>query len=227
VVEDSGIGIASADRSRVFEEFVQLDNVGRDREKGVGLGLSIVAGIGELLGLAVTLDSTPGAGTRISFVLPTAQEQPASVIEVAPESEEDSPYAGLRLWVVEDDFLVRDALHIQLDAWSVDHDFARDRKELLALHDSDGAWPDAVMLDDMLGRGEQGLELAQWLATQMPAERIVLATGNVDPARVAKLQQSGLRLMRKPLTSDELRGWLRQCAQAVAPADSKERASAD
>ena len=38
---DTGIGIEEADRQRIFEEFVQLDNPERDRRKGLGLGLSI------------------------------------------------------------------------------------------------------------------------------------------------------------------------------------------
>ena len=38
---DTGIGVAEADRERIFGEFVQLDNPERDRRKGLGLGLSI------------------------------------------------------------------------------------------------------------------------------------------------------------------------------------------
>ena len=42
-VADTGRGIPSSEQARVFEEFYQLDNPGRDRSKGVGLGLAIVA----------------------------------------------------------------------------------------------------------------------------------------------------------------------------------------
>ena len=45
------LGIEEKDQARVFDEFVQLDNPARARDKGVGLGLSIVKRICELLGL--------------------------------------------------------------------------------------------------------------------------------------------------------------------------------
>ena len=78
-VIDTGIGIDAAERERVFEEFVQLDNPERDRSRGIGLGLSIVGRIAALLGLGVRIGDTPGGGTTAVVMVPAAQ-----VIDVPP-----------------------------------------------------------------------------------------------------------------------------------------------
>ena len=135
--------------------------------------------------------------------------------------------AGKRVWIVEDDAMVRDALRVQFDAWGVDHDFALSREELAGLRGADGDWPDAAMLDDMLGRDEGGLELARWLAAHMDASRLAIVTGNVAPARLAELEDSGIRILRKPLSSAQLGAWLRSATAAAdaarpAPAAARE-----
>jgi signal transduction histidine kinase len=71
-VVDTGIGIAPEHLPHVFEEYYQVGNRQRDRSNGLGLGLAIVRRLEKLLGYRMTLDSTPGAGSRFSFVVPAA-----------------------------------------------------------------------------------------------------------------------------------------------------------
>lgn len=61
-VRDNGIGIAHHSHAAIFEEFVQLDNPERARDKGLGLGLAIVARLGKILDHPVSLRSSPGNG---------------------------------------------------------------------------------------------------------------------------------------------------------------------
>ena len=66
VVEDTGCGIAAADRERIFEPFFTT----RAAEGGTGLGLAVVkAIIAEHRG-SIRVDSTPGAGSRFVVCLP-------------------------------------------------------------------------------------------------------------------------------------------------------------
>ncbi|MCF8483122.1 MAG: type IV pili methyl-accepting chemotaxis transducer N-terminal domain-containing protein [Rhodospirillum sp.] len=69
-VWDTGVGIAEADRHRIFEEFTQLELEDRDRSEGLGLGLAIVDRLARLMGLDLSLRSTPGRGTVFSVHLP-------------------------------------------------------------------------------------------------------------------------------------------------------------
>ena len=208
-VADSGVGIAIEDQARIFEEFVQLSNPGRDREKGVGLGLSIVKRIGDLLDAALSLESVPGKGTVVRFELPLTHA-PSTTAQSAPVESFRGDLSGMRLWVVEDDSMVRGALALQLSALGVDHLFAAGRAEVESLELEHSGLPDAVMLDDMLGAGERGLDIALWLAPKLGGERIVMVTGEVDPARRRVLEQSGFKVFSKPLASSELARWLLQ-----------------
>jgi signal transduction histidine kinase len=76
-VRDSGIGIAPEQSSRVFEEFYQINNPGRDRSRGLGIGLSIVQRLSRLLGHPAQMHSRPGRGTFFRVVLP-AVDVPAA-----------------------------------------------------------------------------------------------------------------------------------------------------
>lgn len=75
-VVDNGIGIPKSRLADVFAEYVQLANPERDRNKGLGLGLSIVRGLSALLGHALELDSTEGQGSRFSILVPIAARIP-------------------------------------------------------------------------------------------------------------------------------------------------------
>ncbi|WP_433417699.1 PAS domain S-box protein [Microtetraspora malaysiensis] len=69
VIDDEGVGIAPADRERIFERFVQADSGNRRRFGGVGLGLYIARNLARAQGGDVTAHSRPGGGTRMRFVL--------------------------------------------------------------------------------------------------------------------------------------------------------------
>jgi two-component system OmpR family sensor kinase len=68
-VSDNGPGIPDSLQPKVFERFTRGDD-SRSREKGsTGLGLSIVAAVGQAHGGRVEVDSRPGA-TTFSVLLP-------------------------------------------------------------------------------------------------------------------------------------------------------------
>jgi PAS domain S-box-containing protein len=69
VVDDEGVGIAPADRERIFERFVQADSGDRRRFGGVGLGLYIVRSLARAQGGEVTAHRRTGGGTRMRLAL--------------------------------------------------------------------------------------------------------------------------------------------------------------
>ena len=75
-VTDTGPGVAPADRGRVVERFVRLEN--SRNEPGVGLGLSLVAAVARSHRGHLEMDEGPGAmdgagpGLRVALVLPKA-----------------------------------------------------------------------------------------------------------------------------------------------------------
>ncbi len=69
-VLDTGIGIAAEHRDRLFEEFFQVQNRERDRQKGFGLGLAISNRLVRQMGGELRVESTLGQGSRFSILLP-------------------------------------------------------------------------------------------------------------------------------------------------------------
>lgn len=69
-VEDSGVGIAPQDLSRVFDPFTPVASVPAHGERSHGIGLSISKSIVEAHGGQLTAVSEPGKGSTFSILLP-------------------------------------------------------------------------------------------------------------------------------------------------------------
>jgi len=69
-VKDHGIGIPPEMQSKVFERFFRIGNPHISTYPGMGLGLYITSGIIQRHGGNITVESTPGDGTRFTFTLP-------------------------------------------------------------------------------------------------------------------------------------------------------------
>jgi signal transduction histidine kinase/ActR/RegA family two-component response regulator len=79
-VTDTGSGIPHDKLGAIFEAFTQADGSVTRRHGGTGLGLSISAKLTALLGGRLEVDSTLGAGSRFTVVVPVEEVEP----EAAP-----------------------------------------------------------------------------------------------------------------------------------------------
>jgi signal transduction histidine kinase len=101
-VVDHGPGIPAADRTRVFEQFVQLDQSSTRRQGGTGLGLYLCRQLVTLLNGTLTLEPTPGGGCCFTLTVPPAPAaelsspeapEPARTIDTEPAPPR---FAGVR-----------------------------------------------------------------------------------------------------------------------------------
>jgi len=69
-IYDTGIGVSKENLPKLFSKFQQFGRVSGPGEKGTGLGLSIAKGIIELHNGRIGLESEPGKGTKVIFILP-------------------------------------------------------------------------------------------------------------------------------------------------------------
>ncbi|MBK9444527.1 MAG: response regulator [Comamonadaceae bacterium] len=208
-VWDSGIGIAAEHHSMVFEEFFQVGNPERDRAKGLGLGLSIVARSCQLLNHPVKLCSTLGRGTRFTVQVPLATEAPAPT----PTDLEPAPLAdlkGLRVILIEDDVLGRQALRGMLESWGCT---VRTAEHTHAARDAltQMPAPDFILSDFRLPGQFNGIQAVQMLRQALGHEvAACVISGDTDNTVRQQVLAAGLVLLQKPVRPAKLRSVLRR-----------------
>jgi signal transduction histidine kinase len=72
-VADRGIGIPTAEHARIFEKFYRVGQSETQGRRGSGVGLALVRHVVEAHGGTVTVQSTPGRGSRFTLWLPLGE----------------------------------------------------------------------------------------------------------------------------------------------------------
>jgi two-component system cell cycle sensor histidine kinase PleC len=73
-VRDTGVGIAAEDLARLARPFEQIESQLAKTQQGTGLGLALSKSLVEMHGGLLEIDSEPGVGTTVSFLLPVRQD---------------------------------------------------------------------------------------------------------------------------------------------------------
>jgi signal transduction histidine kinase/CheY-like chemotaxis protein len=210
-VVDTGIGVETHEIDKIFEDFYQVGNPERNRDKGFGLGLAIVRRLCAAMNWRIEVRSRPGRGSVFSVTVPRTapSAMTADAPAEAPTPARDVP-EGLVVMVVDDDDLVRDATTRMLQKWGIRAEPCRDGAEAVAAlaRRADGeTWH--ALLDQRLANGETGLALARTLlAGPPPAPRMSLITGDIDESVMAAARALGLEVLRKPVKALQLRALL-------------------
>ena len=212
-VIDTGVGIAAADRGRVFDDFVQVDGSPRHHAggRGMGLGLAIVRRLADLLGHRLELESIIGRGSRFSVGIHRA---PAP--EVPPRRERHAtadvrnpaapPLRGCRIAAIDDDPAVLGAVRALLEARGatiVTGDTCAHIVAAMAAAGLDAV--DLVVADLRLAEGRSGVEeigaLRRALRRAVPA--LVVSGDTADESR-QEARRAGIMLLQKPLVAEAL-----------------------
>jgi PAS domain S-box-containing protein len=205
-VIDTGVGIPGDKLDEIFEEFRQLGNPERRRDKGTGLGLAIVRRIANLLGHRVDVRSRAGRGSAFTVTLPVAGQ--CSLEEPVPET---SANPTRRILVVDDEELVRRALELVLAEMGHQVETAETVEE--ASRVSRRRRPELVIADFRLAGGTTGIDAIRAVRANcgnaLPA---VVLTGDTDPATIRRIVDEGLDLLHKPLRLEALKGFLKRVA---------------
>lgn len=206
-VWDSGVGIAAAERERIFEEFYQIGNHGRYGSKGMGLGLAIIRRLATLLEHPLRIDSEPGKGSRFSVEVPRATCVEFSTASArAGSPSRPTTLASARIAVIDDESIVVEGMQALFAAWGAHVVGAASAEAMLAALGEAEAYPDLLIADYRLACDELGTEaiarLRRELGFTVPA---LLISGDSSALALDALRASGLDFLLKPVLPEELR----------------------
>ncbi|MFZ3005201.1 MAG: hybrid sensor histidine kinase/response regulator [Phenylobacterium sp.] len=212
---DNGVGIPRAKWNEIFQPFVQLGNDARDREKGIGLGLSIVNAIVPLLDEhRIDMRSSEGLGSRFSLEIPRSDEAAiAPLATVGPDGEE-ADLAGAYVIYVEDDVLVRQSAVALMQEYGVLFEVAGSLAELEGKLAGMERMPDLIISDYRLPAGKTAVDVLTAVHGHFGEDiPYVVVTGEVlDLERHTTLDRG--RVLRKPIGPETL---LREIGRAIRP----------
>ncbi|WP_462116660.1 hybrid sensor histidine kinase/response regulator, partial [Lysobacter xanthus] len=197
-VHDTGPGIEAARRREIFEEFRRGEDVAG---QGLGLGLFIADRIAALLRAPIDLRSTLGQGTCFSIALPHV-DAPVRDVRVAAAPR----LAGLRVLLLDNDPAALAATRSLLERWGCDVVAARDRLEALAACEAFD--PSAWLLDYHLDQGDTGPAVARALEERFGTRPTLVVSADASAEVRARVEDSGYRLLAKPVKPLALKSML-------------------
>lgn len=198
-IQDTGRGIAPDEMDKIYEEFYQVDNPERDRSRGLGLGLSIVKRLIELLEVTMTLKSELGVGTTITLTLNrTEAAEPAS--DFSADSSVAMPVC--HMLILDDELSILEAMKALLASHGCRVSVACTTDEAMQIAMMDP--PDVVLADFRLRGQESGIKAIRKLRQQFPDLPALLISGDTAEDRLKEAQDAGLRLLHKPVSVEVL-----------------------
>ena len=204
-VSDNGSGMTPDVLQHALEPFFTTKRPGR----GTGLGLSTIYGLAQELGGTVTIDSEVDHGTTVSVYLPRSDGPQVTIRQNHP-GEAVTASAGETVLLVEDNNEVRQVTSSRLAELGYHVIESESGPEAVKALQS-GETIDIVFSDIVMAGGMSGFEVAQWVMTNRPGMKILLASGFAeDAARGQEKHLADLKIMRKPYSRADLARTLRQ-----------------
>jgi len=208
-VNDTGIGMDAEQVAKIFEPFKQADDTITRKFGGTGLGLTISKNIIKLMGGVLSVESTPGEGSRFSFNLTFDLIDDADV----PDSnviikDLKKPIFSGEVLVCEDNGLNQQVICKHLERVGLTAVVAHDGKEgveLVQARLNDSAKPFDLIFMDIHMPVMDGLEASAKISEMGVNTPIVALTANIMSDDLDIYKTSGMPdYLGKPFTSQEL-----------------------
>ncbi|GAA6208194.1 ATP-binding protein [Cognatishimia sp. WU-CL00825] len=209
-ISDTGIGIAEAQQSTIFDDFVTAARAGGETGS-TGLGLGIAKRLVARLGGEIGVESILGEGSVFWVRLPMAQSSPLEVPKHVSAEAEEAP--RLHLLLAEDNDM--NAFVVQRMLETEGHSVVWAEDGLQAVEMSKGEDFDAILMDINMPR-LGGLEATKLIRTEVARAKqtpVFAFSANVLPEQTERFRESGMDgFIGKPVQIEELRAALRSVA---------------
>ncbi len=198
-VADSGEGISSEDRERIFEPFYTKKAMGRS---GTGLGMSVVWGTVKDHGGYIDVESSPGAGTNITLYFPAVREKLISEPEGITPSV-DYMGRGESILVVDDIEEQREIAKTILTELGYRVETAAGGETAVDM--TAVKQYDLIVLDMIMDPGIDGFETYMKICRNRPGQKAIISSGFSETQRVREAKRFGVGgYVKKPYTIESL-----------------------
>lgn len=206
---DTGVGIPDTELEAIFEEYHQLHNAARERSHGLGLGLSIVKRLGDLLGHRVRVRSHLGKGSV--FAVEVVLQEGGRTIDAVQHTPSDNDVrvrAKSRtgtILVVEDDSEIRDLLQLLLAGEGHRVETASNGIMALELMKDRVTGPDLILADYNLPQGMDGIRVAAKIRERFGLKiPVLMLTGDISSDALRHIARQDCLRLNKPVEAEEL-----------------------
>jgi Na+/proline symporter/signal transduction histidine kinase len=207
-VHDTGIGLPIDQTDVIFDEFTRLEDNKHNSEKGLGLGLSIVQRIVNLLGHNISVQSTPGLGSCFRVNVATAKANTAQPIKVEA-NEKAAPVMTKLILCIDNEQQIVDGMGSLLSDWG--YQVVTAINEQQAIQMLAGRIPNMTIIDYHLDAGVTGVgvmgNLQQLWAVNLPC---LVITADYTMEVKDEILQHQFYLLKKPVKPMALRSLLRK-----------------
>jgi signal transduction histidine kinase len=205
-VWDSGVGIPVSERARIFEEFYQLGNHARATRKGLGLGLSIIQRLCNLLGLRVRVDSRLGRGSVFRVDVPAAAPAPEAPPARSRPTRARRALDGRLVVVIDDEPSIVEGMRSLLATWGAEVIGSSDGADVVRELERLGRLPDLMIVDYRLDGELLGTDVIDELRSALDPEiPAIVVTGSSTSDLAARVRARGDDLLAKPVLPGDLR----------------------
>jgi signal transduction histidine kinase/DNA-binding response OmpR family regulator len=211
-IADTGKGMASEDRERIFQEFTRLS--GAQGEEGFGLGLSIVKKLVTLLEGTIDVQSTLGKGSCFTVTMPlypvgksiAESESPESEnVDITEESAVIPPMKVIRVLLIDDDKIQLNLTAAMLKQHGIDAVCCEQLEQLIEQLRSSVF---DVLLTDIQMPAINGFDLVKLLrASNIPQAKtipVIAVTARSEMDKAALHEHGFVGCLHKPFTVKEL-----------------------
>jgi len=229
-VSDTGVGISEEDLKLIFDEFVQLGTDLTQKQRGAGLGLSIVKKLVLLQEGEINVESTPGKGTRFMLEIPYRLGNSENIVKIQTEQiQVPAWFSSLHFLIVDDEeynlYLIKNILN----KWNVSYAEAFNGKESVDLAQKTSF--DLILMDIRMPVMD-GYEAARQILYHNSSARIIALTATTKPEDIHKIKQAGMHdFLQKPFAETDLIDRIRRLVpekvneiepEAIIPIDMNE-----
>jgi PAS domain S-box-containing protein len=201
-VRDTGPGIESGVKDRIFEPYFTT----KEKGEGTGMGLAVVHGIVKSYGGAITVDSEPGKGTVFQVFLPKIEGQVSS----EPKGAFQLPVGTEKILLIDDEQSILDVMQQILERLGYKVDARSDSNEALEAFRENSDGFDLIITDYTMPE-MTGENLAKAILGIRPDVPVILCTGFSEQIDEEKSKAIGIRaFVMKPIIMGEMAKTIRQ-----------------